>query len=97
MNQPLSDPAAEGLASVHTNGFTQLLAYFGISLAITTYQAGKLILARADGSVTNTHFRAFDKPMGLAIGPDRLALGTAARIWDLRARRWRSTPVGHRR
>ncbi len=84
MTQPSADPAQQDLASVHTNSLTQLLSHFGISLAITTYQAGKLILVRADGGVSSTHFRAFDKPMGLAAAADRIALGTAAQIWDMR-------------
>ncbi len=79
-----NNPDHPDLASVHTNSLTQWLQHFGISLAVTTYQAGKLILARADGEVTNTHFRSFDKPMGLAAAGDRMALGSAARIWDLR-------------
>ncbi len=84
-NQENPETAArQELASVHTNGFTELLSHFGISLAISTYQAGKLILARADGGVTNTHFHSFNKPMGMAATADRIALGTAAQIWDLR-------------
>ena len=74
----------EELASVHTNGFTELLKHFGISLAISTYQAGRLILAREDEGKTNTHFRQFHKPMGMVATADRLTLGTAAQIWDFR-------------
>ena len=72
------------LASVHTNGFTELLKHFGISLAISTYQAGRLILAREENGKTNTHFRQFNKPMGMVANQDRLTLGTAAQIWDFR-------------
>ena len=81
---PTENPATQELASVHTMGFTELLSHFGISLAISTYQAGKLILARADGKQTNTHFHAFDKPMGMAVSADRLTLGTTAQIQDFR-------------
>jgi uncharacterized protein (TIGR03032 family) len=56
----------------------------GISLVVSTYQAGKLIVMRADGDLVNTHFRVFQKPMGLAATHDRLAIGTAAAIWELR-------------
>jgi uncharacterized protein (TIGR03032 family) len=69
---------------VHTQSFTALLRQLGMSLAVTTYQAGKLILMRADGAATNTHFRIFDKPMGLAVAPGRLALGSTAQVWDFR-------------
>ncbi len=77
-------PSVQELASVHTNGFTELLSHFGISLAISTYQAGKFILARVDGKQTNTHFHAFNKPMGMAVSADRLTLGTASQIQDFR-------------
>ena len=78
----MTDPSAP-LRSVHTNTFTQLLQQLGVSLVVSTYQAGKLIVARADGTVTNTHFRVFEKPMGIAADRHRLALGTAAQIWEL--------------
>jgi uncharacterized protein (TIGR03032 family) len=62
------------------------LKHFGISLLVTTYQAGKLVIVRADGGRLNTHFRGFNKPMGLAVdhanGGNRLAIGTAVEIWN---------------
>ena len=51
---------------------------------VTTYQAGKLVILRSDGGVINTHFRAFNKPMGMAIAPGRLAIGTAVDVWEFR-------------
>jgi uncharacterized protein (TIGR03032 family) len=70
------------LRSVHTTGFAEILELFGISLLVTTYQAGKLVLLRADGGVINTHFRSFPKPMGLALHGNRLAIGTALEVWE---------------
>jgi uncharacterized protein (TIGR03032 family) len=70
------------LRSVHTTSFARVLEHFGISLVVTTYQAGKLVLLRADGGVVNTHFRSFPKPMGLAVQGNRLAIGTALEIWE---------------
>jgi uncharacterized protein (TIGR03032 family) len=81
-------PAAEPppLRSVHTNTFAQILAQLKISIAVTTYQAGKLVLLRSevrDGKpLVNTHFRNFQKPMGFAWEPGRFALGTNAEIWE---------------
>ena len=43
---------------------------------VTTYQAGKLVMVRDEGDHLNTHFRAFQAPMGLALGGGRLAVGT---------------------
>ena len=52
-------PQLEPLRSVHTASFPQILQNRGISLLVTTYQAGRLVVLRADGEVLNTHFRAF--------------------------------------
>jgi hypothetical protein len=72
------------LRSVHTTSFPAILNELGSSLAVTTYQAGKLVILRSDGGVINTHFRAFNKPMGLAVGRGRLAIGTAIDVWEFR-------------
>ena len=61
------------LRSVHTSNLPGIFGQLGISLAVTTYQAGKLVLVRNDGGVINTHFRVFNKPMGLAVSPQRCA------------------------
>jgi uncharacterized protein (TIGR03032 family) len=74
------------LRSVHSNTFPRALHQLGVSLAVTTYQAGKLVLLRAqprgqhEDPVLNTHFRAFQKPMGFAWEPGRFALGTATEV-----------------
>src|SRR5262245_16533238 len=75
-------PASVPLTSVHTTTLPELLGRLGITLAVTTYQAGKLILVRADDGKANTHFRTFQQPMGLALNGPRLAIGTLTRIWE---------------
>ena len=72
------------LTSVHTNNLPTILKQLGISLIVSTYQAGKLIVIREDDGKINTHFRNFKKPMGLAGDRHKLALGTAYQIWDFR-------------
>ena len=74
--------AAPPLRSVHTTNFPALLDQLGISLLVTTYQAGKLVVLRPDEDHVNTHFRNFSKPMGLAVAGDRLAIGTLLEIWE---------------
>jgi len=51
-------------------------------LLVTTYQAGKLVLVRDEGDHLNTHFRAFQAPMGMALAGDRLAVGTTIQVWE---------------
>jgi len=57
-------------------GLNQWLAALKGSLAITTYQAGKLVLLGHDGNGLSVLLRQFDKPMGLAVKGDTLAIGT---------------------
>ena len=59
-----------------TDGFAQWLSSFDGSVAITTYQAGKLVLVGWDGRQVTVMPRHFDKPMGLAVDWPRLALAT---------------------
>jgi uncharacterized protein (TIGR03032 family) len=68
------------LRSIHTASFPELLAEAAASVLVTTYQAGKLIILRHDAGVLNTHFRDFNKPMGLAVGQNKLAIGTNVEI-----------------
>jgi uncharacterized protein (TIGR03032 family) len=55
-----------------------------ISLVVSTYQAGKVILVRHDGGVLNTHFRPFARPMGLATNEGRLTIGGTNTVWEYR-------------
>ncbi|NEQ45458.1 MAG: TIGR03032 family protein [Leptolyngbya sp. SIOISBB] len=72
------------LRSVHTQSFHAVLSQLGLSLVVSTYQAGKLILMRADGNAVNTHFRVFDQPMGVAADREKIAVGTSYAIQELR-------------
>jgi uncharacterized protein (TIGR03032 family) len=72
------------LRSVYTQSFPQLLRRLSTSLLVSTYQTGKLICARHDGGTVNTHFRDFQRPMGLAVAPGRIAIGTRAEVLDYR-------------
>lgn len=83
-NSPDFDPRTSPLRSVHTTNFPAILQQLGISLVVSTYQAGKVILVRPDGESLNTHFRLFNRPMGLAGDREKLAIGTAFQIIDLR-------------
>lgn len=56
------------LRSVYTHTLAELFAQLNLSLVVSTYQAGKVILVRYDreADAINTHFRTFEKPMGMA-------------------------------
>ena len=80
-----SPATLEPLRSIHTTNFPAMLQELGLSLVVSTYQAGKVVLVRSDGEALNTHFRVFPKPMGLAVdGARRMAIGTNCHIWEFR-------------
>jgi len=79
-----SAPADSPLRSVYTQTFPEFLNRLSSSMLVSTYQTGKLICARYDGGQLNTHFRDFPRPMGLAVAPGRIAIGTRAEVLDYR-------------
>lgn len=71
--------------SSSTQSLPALLHRLGISVIVSTYQSGRVILLRAETPTTlNTHFRMFKSPMGVAVAPGRIAIGTEREIWDYR-------------
>jgi uncharacterized protein (TIGR03032 family) len=79
---PAADNEPPPLRSVHTSNLPQLFEQGNISLLVTTYQAGKLVILRNDKGVLNTHFRNLHKPMGLAVAGGKLAIGCSIDIWE---------------
>src|SRR5512134_937798 len=82
----------DALASVHTSSLPDILRQLNCSLVVTTYQAGRVILVRHDATeddaesagTLNTHFRPFDRPMGVCEKHGRLAIGGSNTVWDYR-------------
>jgi uncharacterized protein (TIGR03032 family) len=77
-------PSPQPLRSKHTSNFPALLEQLGISVLVTTYQAGKLVILRSEGNSVNTHFRDLPRPMGMAADSTRLAVGLAQEIRQYR-------------
>ena len=69
---------------VQTESFVALLHHLRASLFVTTYQANKLLVARAAGAGLSTLVRTFERPMGMAVDGHQLTLGTREQIWVLR-------------
>lgn len=67
-------------ASQHTDSFAAFLREAGVSLAVSTYQSGQLVLLRPLAEGLDTHFIAMPRPMGIAVDGARLSLGAAHRI-----------------
>ena len=81
---PPPAPGESPLRSVYTQNFPTMLEQLGSSLLVSTYQTGKLICARHDRGTLNTHFRDFQRPMGLAVAQGRIAIGSRAEVLDYR-------------
>ncbi|MFK8115240.1 MAG: TIGR03032 family protein [Rubripirellula sp.] len=81
-NEERDADSTSAMRSVHTSNLPEILSQLGISLLVTTYQAGKLVMLRPENGVLNTHFRLFDKPMGMAVQPNRIAIGSAMQLWE---------------
>lgn len=64
----------------HSPQLPEILHELGCSLALTTYQAGKLILLSSDGERLMQLPRSFEVPMGLAVAGPRMAVATKHEI-----------------
>jgi uncharacterized protein (TIGR03032 family) len=77
---PVTTPLQGPFGSNHTLSFPGVLSSLGVSLLVSTYQSGRLILCRADGNHLNSHFRMLPVPMGIAVDATRVSVGTERRI-----------------
>ena len=77
-------PTAVEFRYTQTDSFVALLRQLGASLVVSTYQANKLLVARATQAGLSTLVRTFDRPMGLAVQGNRLAVGTRKEVWFFR-------------
>lgn len=82
-------PESSPLRSQTTSSVPEILARIGRSLLVSTYQAGFVVVLRASNpQELNTHFRRFQRPMGMAHHAGRLAIGTdrdVVEFWNMPA------------
>src|SRR5262245_35769936 len=81
---PPPPPAPVAFHYTQTDSFVAILHQLQASLLVTTYQANKLLVARASGNGLSTLVRTFDQPMGLAVDGQRMTIGTRTHIWTFR-------------
>jgi len=79
----MNDLQSHPLRSVCTPNLPDILRALNISLLVSTYQAWKVVLVRADGDVIATHYRTVERPMGLAVRQNRLSIGGKQGVWHL--------------
>jgi uncharacterized protein (TIGR03032 family) len=64
----------------YTDNIPAILKQLNISLAFTSYQAGRLMLVRSDGESLDVNFKSFQRPMGLVATEKGLTLGIFTQI-----------------
>jgi uncharacterized protein (TIGR03032 family) len=85
------------VAYEHSANLPELLDQLGISLLLSTYQAGRVVSLGSHQWQLRLAFAQFDQAMGLARTPDGLAVGCRDNIWTLPAHQGiasRIAPVG---
>ena len=78
-------PVTREIRHEYTRTFPALLDQLGVSLLVSTYQAGKVVaVGVAQGELTLSYHN-FERAMGLAVKPDCIAVGARAQVWFLHA------------
>ncbi len=67
-------------SSTFTENIPSILNEKGISLILSTYQAGKIVIISSDGEKVYQLVRDFNRPMGIAVYKDMLALAGALNV-----------------
>lgn len=68
-----------------SGNFPIILDQLGISLLVSTYQAGKLLVLGSHQGTLTVSFNSFEQVMGIAIQPEKIAIGTFGQIWFLQS------------
>src|SRR5215471_21521219 len=69
----------------HSLNLAPLLEHLRVTLLVSTYQAGKLVVVGPKDGKPEFSFHSFERAMGVAVCPDRLAVGARTQIWLLRS------------
>src|SRR3954471_7753231 len=77
-------PPTREVRHEYTRSLPPLLNQLGVSLLVSTYQAGKVVaVGVSDGDLTLSYHN-FERAMGLAVGPAGIAVAARAQVWHLR-------------
>ena len=64
----------------YSDNLPAIFKQLNISIAFTSYQAGRLMLLRSDGKSLDVNFKSFPRPMGLAATEQGLTLGIFTQV-----------------
>ena len=69
----------------YTPNLGGLLEQLSASLVVSTYQAGKVLVIGTRSGELTISFLDFERPMGVAVGQDKIAIGAGASVHFLKA------------
>jgi uncharacterized protein (TIGR03032 family) len=78
-------PPTREIHHEYTRSLPPLLSQLGVSLLVSTYQAGKIVAVGVAAGELTLSYHNFERAMGLAVTPDGIAVGARAQIWFLHA------------
>jgi uncharacterized protein (TIGR03032 family) len=81
MNESAATELPRSISCSALPEFGDWLAHARGSLAVSTYQAGKVAMIGWDGRQVTLLMREFDKPLGLTVSGSRLLLATRQDLW----------------
>lgn len=64
----------------YSDNLPALLKQLNIALVFTSYQAGRLMLVRSDGTQLDINYKSLPRPMGLAVTKNSLTLGVFTQV-----------------
>src|SRR5262249_12350418 len=78
-------PPTREIRHEYTRSLPPLLSQLGVSLLVSTYQAGKVVAVGVAAGELTLSYHNFERAMGLAVTPEGLAVGARAQVWFLHA------------
>jgi uncharacterized protein (TIGR03032 family) len=78
-------PATREIRHEYTHSLPPLLSQLGISLLVSTYQAGKIVAVGVAAGELTLSYHNFARAMGLAVKSDGIAVAARAQVWFLPA------------
>jgi len=86
VNSPVSESTQENrdVRCSQSESFAALLQQLRVSLLISTYQTGHLVVVTARDGKLKLAFNQFERAMGVAVKPGTIAVCTRKEVWFLR-------------
>jgi uncharacterized protein (TIGR03032 family) len=75
---------ARDIRYAYSESLPSVLAQLNGSLLLSTYSTGNVVVLSAPQGQLAVSFHTFDRPMGMAIRPGWLLIGTRTQVWSLR-------------